>query len=163
MVIISDTSPISNLIQIDKLEILQKLFGQIVIPPHVDKEVLELINFGFDIAVYEHADWIQIINPIDITLVEELEKELDKGEAQAIVIGQELKADLLIIDERIGTNKAKKLGLKTIGLLGCLIEAKNQNIIKKVKPLVEKLESQAGFYIGNRLKNVIYELVNENT
>jgi len=67
----------------------------------------------------------------------------------------------LIIDERLGTKKAKSFGLKTIGLIRCLIEAKQQNIIKDLKPIVEELEYKAGFYIGDHLKNKIYKIVNE--
>jgi len=56
MVIISDTSPISNLIQIDKLEILEKLFKKIIISPYVDIEIKKLSKFGFNLNKYINAE-----------------------------------------------------------------------------------------------------------
>ncbi len=77
----------------------------------------------------------------------ELRKELDRGEAEAIALALELKAEMLIIDELKGRNRAELAGLKIIGLLGTLIEAKKRNLIEAVKPLMEDLVDKAGFKI----------------
>lgn len=161
MVIISDTSPISNLIQIERLDILQGLFQQIIIPPHVDTEIKALAKFGYSLDSYINADWIIIYTPKNQLVVQQFEQDLDRGEAQAIAICQEIGANLLIIDERLGTKIAKSHGLKTIGLIGCLLEAKKKTIIKAVKPILKSLELQAGFYIGKRLKQYVLQLAGE--
>lgn len=67
----------------------------------------------------------------------QLEKELDKGEAESIALAYSIKADYLLIDEIKGRTIAEKLGLKIVGLIGVLIEAKNKNIISTVKPLLD--------------------------
>ncbi len=160
MIVISDTSPLSSLIQIDRLTLLFQLYNKIIIPPAVNIEISKLTQFGVDLSEYHSAKWITISNPIDTMIVKKLEKDLDKGESEAIAIAQELKADLLLIDERLGTRQAKALGLNTIGLMGVLVQAKNKGIVTEIKPIIEDLES-IGFYIGEKLKNHILNLVKE--
>lgn len=160
-IIVSDTSPISNLIQIRQLELLRELFCQIIIPNFVNKEICDLEKFGYDLSDYKEADWIKTCIPTDNELLNELEMELDKGEAEAIVLSKELKSDLLLIDERLGTKRANEFGLKTIGLLGCLLECKKRGILIDVIPIVERLENETGFYIGMKLRSLVRKLSGE--
>lgn len=70
---------------------------------------------------------------VDFALVRTLSKELDTGEAEAIALAVELKADRLLIDERLGRSAALRLGLKITGVLGILVAAKRNNLIQEVK------------------------------
>lgn len=160
-IIISDTSPVSNLIQVEKLDLLKELFHSVIIPPFVDKEIRALSNFDINIESYEKADWIKIIVPKDIDLIKSLEFELDRGECEAIALSKELNSDVLIIDERAGNDVAHQHGIHTMGLIGCLIKAKQEGIIVEVKPYLEELENTAGFYVDKKLKKYVYEMVNE--
>ncbi len=87
--------------------------------------------------------------------------EIDEGESEAIVLAIEMGADYLLIDERIGTNKAREKGLETIGLLGVLIKAKEKGIIEKVETILDDLMNKAGFWIGEKLKERVLKEVNE--
>jgi len=87
--------------------------------------------------------------------------ELDPGEAEAIALAKELKADLLLMDERRGRRVASRLGLRFVGLLGILVEAKHKGLIKAVKPILDSLITKAGFWLGNRLYTRILETVGE--
>ena len=60
MIIVSDTSPVSNLILIRRLDILQKLFSEIIVPPAVDAEIRALRQFSIDLSEYENDEWIKI-------------------------------------------------------------------------------------------------------
>jgi len=53
MIVVSDTSPVSNLILIRRLIILRELFAEVIVPPAVDAEVRALKNFGKDLSEYE--------------------------------------------------------------------------------------------------------------
>lgn len=161
MIIISDTSPIANLLQIRKLELLKLIFGRIIIPPTVDKEIRELEKFNMDLEEYHKGKWIEIIYPKDMMLLKQLKEELDEGEAEAIVLAKELHADFLLIDERLGTKKAKDQGLNTIGLLGVLMKAKEEGLISYVKPIIEELEKEAGFWISDKLRKMLLKVAGE--
>src|SRR5207244_3804846 len=80
--------------------------------------------------------------PTDAARVAELRTRLDPGEAEAIVLALELKADALLIDERRGRQVAAQLGLRPIGVLGVLAAAKSRNLIPAVAPLVEQLRDR---------------------
>lgn len=147
MIIVSDTSPISNLLRIGQLSILKNLYSCVIIPQRVYQELRALTTFGIDLTLIESADWIKIQVVLDQALVSTLLSELDPGEAEAIVLAIELKADRLLIDERIGRNVAKRYGLNITGLLGVLVAAKQNSLIPEIKPLLNQLISQAKFRI----------------
>lgn len=161
MIIVSDTSPVSNLILIERLDILQKIFSEIIIPPAVDVEIRALENFGTDLSRYETAEWIKIIAPTDLQKVRILQTNLDEGEAQAIALALELNCDLLLMDERIGTNIARQEGLQTVGLVGVLIKAKEQEVIENVSSIISDLKTEAGFWLNENLERRILEEIGE--
>ena len=161
MIIVSDTSPVSNLILIGRLDILQRMFSEVVVPPAVDKEIRALEQLGKDIREYRNAKWIKILTPSDLQKVNRLRNRLDKGEAQAIALALEINCHLLLMDERIGTSIARDEGLKTVGLVGVLIKAKQQQIVNDVKPILTELKDNAGFWLGRDLENKILEELGE--
>jgi predicted nucleic acid-binding protein len=63
MIVVSDASPLSGLILIDKLQLLQQIFQTIVIPPKVHGELLALEQFGHSITAFKAADWIFVKHP----------------------------------------------------------------------------------------------------
>ncbi|MEB3338212.1 MAG: DUF3368 domain-containing protein [Leptolyngbyaceae bacterium] len=161
MIIISDTSPISNLVLIGQLPILKALYQQVIIPEGVFQEILALETFGIDTSFLQAADWIDVQPASDRALVETLESELDRGEAEAIALAIELRADRLLIDERIGRRVAQHYGLKITGLLGVLVSARQENLISELKPILDQLIRQAKFRVHPDLYRQILQDVNE--
>lgn len=161
MIIVSDTSPVSNLILIERLDILQKLFAEIIVPPAVDTEIRALAQFGKDLGEYETAEWLKVVMPTNQQKIQKLQADLDEGEAQAIALALELNCDLLLMDERIGTQIARLEGLQTVGLVGVLIKAKEQAIIKEVGEILFDLKNDAGFWLNEKLERKILEQLGE--
>jgi len=158
MLIISDTSPITNLIRINRLDLLKLLYTEVVIPEKVQDE---LLNYENQKTELEKRAWIIVKKVSNSNEVKKLEAELDAGEAEAIVLAKELDADLLIIDERKGRKIAEANGLKIIGLLGVLIQAKRKGYVKDLKPLLNELIDSVGFRVSKKLYNRILKEVNE--
>ena len=158
MIIISDTSPVTNLIKIGELDILRKLFQTIVIPQIVYEELCVLDKQK---AILEQNDWIKVIALKDSTLKTALLLEIDKGEAEAIALAIELNADYLLIDEQAGRAIAEKLGVKITGIIGILIQAKQKGFIIQVKPYLERLINEASFRISSHLFKNVIALLNE--
>jgi len=135
MLIIADTSPLSYLILIQTIEVLPRLYGQIIIPPEV---VGELQSIAGPDAVREWATkpptWLDVRVPksIDATL------RLGAGERAAIALAGELKADRLLIDEHKGRVAALQRGIPIAGTVAVLRDAALGGLID-LKSSLEKL------------------------
>lgn len=161
MIVVSDTSPIGNLLQIGMLHLLEAVFTKVIVPPTVHQEVLELQSFQIDINAYKIANWIVIQRLTSLGGIDTLLETLDQGESEAILLAKEIHADWILIDERAGTKKAEEMGLQPIGLIGVLIKAKEKGLINKVTPLIEAMRVEAGFWISNRFLEKIKTELNE--
>lgn len=148
MLVISDSSTITNLIQIGELSILEKLFSEITIPRKVYEELAIYENQK---AQMDFLDWIVVDTILNVAAVAKLAEVLDPGEAEAIILAQETNADFLVIDERKGRIVAQELGINIVGLLGILIRAKRAGHITRLKPLLDQLIRDVGFRVGRNL------------
>lgn len=161
MIVVSDTSPINNLAAIGALDLLKELYGTVVIPEAVYQE---LTDPDFPVAgatEVQTLEWIQTQAVSNRVLIEALSSELDPGESEAIALALEIKADQVLIDERRGRLVAARLDLRYTGILGVLVEAKAQELIVAVKPLLDALMSQAGFWIAKPLYESVLVFVEE--
>lgn len=84
-----------------------------------------------------------------------LRHDLGAGEAEAIVLARECNADFLLIDERLGRSAAKSLGLKVVGLVGILIEARERGLIADAESLMNRLHDEAGFWISEDVRKLV--------
>lgn len=151
MLVVSNTSPLSNLAVIGKIALLQQLYPKIFIPPVVHDELMRLHEIQPIITSSLAAEWLEIQTPTNLQLIETLQQTLDPGESEAIALALQLKVDRLLIDERLGQTIATQYGLSIRGILGILINAKDQGLIPALKPLLDQLISQAVFRIGQSL------------
>jgi predicted nucleic acid-binding protein len=84
-------------------------------------------------------------------LVTALRRDLDRGEAETIALALELGADLTLLDEREGRHAAQLLGLRVVGVVGILLEAKANGTIHTIRPHLRALRQTAGFYLSEPL------------
>jgi uncharacterized protein len=138
------------------------LYQKIIIPKTVYDE-LERLEAGNkrNIDKIKQSNWIEIVAVKENDLISVLLLTLDKGEAEAIALAKELKADLLIIDELKGRKCAEQLHLNIIGLMGILLLAKQKGLIKSIKEFLIESQEEAGFWISEKLFNATIELANE--
>ncbi|MDJ0800857.1 MAG: DUF3368 domain-containing protein [Calothrix sp. MO_167.B12] len=161
MIIVSDTSPINNLAAINQLDLLRQLYTTVIIPEAVYQELTATEITVAGATEVQTLDWIQTRQVTNLILVNILRNELDGGEAEAIALAIELNADQILIDERRGRMVAARSNLNYVGILGILIEAKGQELIVEVKPLLDALIDRAGFWVTEPLYNRVLQLVGE--
>lgn len=108
-----------------------------------------------------NASWVKRRTVKNKQLVTSLHRDLDQGEAESITLALELRADLILLDERDGRNAARCLGLRVIGVLGILLEAKQTGLIETVLPHINALRQKAGFYLGEEVYRTFLALAKE--
>jgi predicted nucleic acid-binding protein len=143
MIVFSNTTPIIALSSIQRLQLLPKLLGEI----HLVTEVIDECAAGGSIAVpaLKGIDWIKPVQSTPIHHASVL-LELDKGEKHTLDMASKYKADLVIIDEKIGRNMAEYLGLHVTGTLGILLKAKQQGMIPSFSDCVKAMQAQGIYY-----------------
>ena len=162
MTVVSNTSPILNLAAIGETGLLEKLYASLHVPFEVAAEIQRLreSQLRFQSAYMpSFVDVVTLQNP-QVAIV--LSGELDPGEAAAIALASEMQAGLLLMDELRGRTVARRLGIPTLGLLGILKLAKQQGVVPAIAPLMEKLEQQAGFWVGRVLRERVLREAGED-
>lgn len=136
MIIISDTTPLHYLILLEKADLLEKLFGKIIIPKAVFREMRhDKTPEAVHKWIARLPEWIEIKKPS----AEHLKKvaELGKGETEAIALAIETNADAILMDDRKAIREARKNNLLVLTTLGILELAAAKNLIDFPQTLTE--------------------------
>ena len=113
MIVISDTTPLISLLKINRIDLLEKLFGDVLIPQAVFEELTIDERFRLEADQIRQKKFI-VVKPVNNPESANILKRatgLDQGESEAIVLTDELKADLLLMDEAKGRNVSTQMGL----------------------------------------------------
>jgi predicted nucleic acid-binding protein len=151
LIVVSDTSPVLNLARIGRLDLLALLYHHVIIPSAVYEELIRSKSDLPPAVDLASQPWLTVATAKDRNRVNGLLEDLDPGEAEAIVIAIELRADLLLVDERRGRRVASAAGLAITGLLGVIATAKRAGLVELAKPLLDELIQSARFWIGPEL------------
>lgn len=146
-VVVTNTTPIIALSLVGQLRLLEWLYGEILVPPAVQAEVLAGGRRRVGVVELQEASWLRQVTLSDPRRADLL-ADLDRGEAEAIALAQELNADLLIVDERLARRHAQRLGLTITGTLGVLLRAKKQGLVVEIGPLIEQVQ-RGGIRLGD--------------
>jgi predicted nucleic acid-binding protein len=160
MLVVADATPLIALARIEHLDLLLTLFNKIIIPEAVYDEVVFNAPNRPGAQAVKKAEWIEIRQVADKNRVSYLRADLDSGEAEAIVLAEELSANWLLVDEPKARLAAQLLGLRFIGTVGLLVLAKQQGYIAEVRPLLDALTSQ-NFYLSQRIYQAVLKQAEE--
>lgn len=154
MIVIADTSPINFLVLIGEQEILPALFGQVIIPQVVFRELQAAATPpAVRQWLADRPQWIEIS---EMTFRSDPALSyLDEGEREAIQLAEELKADLLLVDEKTARREAARRNLSTSGTLGVLDRAAEKGLVDFVQAL-QNLK-QTSFYISPSVEQFFLE------
>jgi predicted nucleic acid-binding protein len=151
MIVISNTTPLIALAVIRRFDLLRQLFDTIYIPEAVYQEA---VVAGREQGGAKHelssATWIEIRAVQGHQAVHALLSELDRGEAETIVLAQEMGADWVLMDEKKGRRQLAKLGLPKVGTVGLLLKAKQLGLVSRIRPDIEQLRRN-GFSLSQNV------------
>ena len=161
MIIVSDTTPISELAKVEYLDLLPQIFGKVVIPQGVFNE-LQIGQHPVAFIVQNLA-WLEVVTVDNQQLVEELQKSfnLHLGESEAIALAEEIGASQLLIDEKAARKVALRRKLPIIGTMGILLLAKRRGLLDSVKDVLNEMQAK-GTRISVRLYEQVLTLAGEN-
>ena len=148
--VVSDTSPIRGLTHLGRLDLLRTLFGEVLIPPAVERELRRATRRFAPLDV-ELLKSLTIRSPSNSVLVSKLAEGLDAGESEAIALALEVGAESVLLDERRGRAAARRLGLVPVGILGLLLQAKTLGLVPEIRPLLQDLRDNANFFLTEAL------------
>lgn len=148
MIVVSDTSPLNYLILIDQIDLLPKLFGEVVIPQ------LVLNELGGDGAPKTVIEWLKSLPEWLVVKPDVLSdpyglSHVDAGEREAILLAAEMSADLVLLDDRKARIAAKKIGLRITGTIGLIDKAAQRGLVD-LEGIIHRLAS-TNFYISDEL------------
>lgn len=150
--IISNTTPLINFTEIGRIEILESLFGTLIIPPAVTNE-LAAKSMLFPLAAQVASLlFVKTTAPEDHLLVKSLMTRVHPGEAECLALAMEHPGALLLLDDLGAREIAASHGLLYTGTLGCLIEAKKRGLIPEIETVIQELKTKARFWISDHLE-----------
>lgn len=143
MIVVSNSSPLFYLYLLGRLDLLQKLYTEIWIPNAVYREMVLQAKDKDRAQAIDNAKWISLTVLKSSSKVIDLCRKtgLDRGEAEAICLAFEKKADIVLIDERDGREYAESQGLYVMGVVGVLLTAKTAKLLPKIKADLDKLRT----------------------
>lgn len=149
---IADTSALSALCRIGRLEILRLRFPLVIVPHAVrmeleaadDRDLLGMIDQACEARWMRFADspmpdWQAPIG------------RLGAGETAALALAVGMPGAVLLMDERRGRRAARLLGLTTTGVLGLLMWAKQDGHLESLSQAIHDLRTKDSFFIAPEL------------
>jgi len=158
---VSNTSPLSNLAIIGRLDLLKQRYEVVRIPPTVAAELSRLSHVAGKarITAALAKGWLIVEEPA--VTPPQPEFPLDPGEREAIALARAVQADVLLIDEKRGRAVARRAGLTVAGVLGELLHAKLSGRLPALRPELQRLRSEAGFFIDAEIEEFILSQAGE--
>lgn len=159
--IISNTTPISNFLKLGRIDILKSLFPRIHIPPAVKQELDDYFSENTVWNACLQKDYFIIQKIRSLLTVQQLVMNLHIGEAEAICLYLEQKADLFLMDDKDGRKCAELNKIQLTGTIGLLLMAKRKNLIESVRRPLEDLRTNHCFWVSEAMIHRAMQLANE--
>ena len=153
MIVVSDTTPLISLLKINQLDLLEKLFGEVLIPEAVFNELTVDERFQLEAQLIRQKEFIAVkpVNNLESVSILKRATGLDQGESEAIVLTDELKADLILMDEAKGRKVSAQMGFQIMGTIGILMAAYEEQELtaEEAREWIDGLQ-RAERHIGQR-------------
>ena len=160
--VVSNTSPLSNLAIVGRLDLLRDQFDSVLVPSAVHRELMRL-EHGPAARLLDAAfsdNWLRV-TPLLGPIPPHLSAGLHPGEAEALALALECNAGLTLLDDGDARRRAMEAGLKISGVLGVLLRAKRNGQISSLLEEIRRLRKDAHFFIAPRLEKELITAAGE--
>ncbi len=157
--VIVNTSPLQYLFQVDLLDLLPELYGEVLIPEGVVAELRSGIKRGVVLPDLTSLTWLRARGTRSATVLP-LAAGLGLGEREVLALALEMDDPLVILDDGLARRFAQRLRLRLTGTLGLLLKAKQLGRIESIRPYVDRLEA-LGFRLDPVTRGSVLLLANE--
>jgi len=151
--VVADTGPLIAFGRIEKLDLLPRVLGEVLVPASVAAECVVDMEKPGARAIRDALRARLLIRCPDPAPPQTPFPVLDAGESAAIRLALKLSAAVLI-DERTGRTIAAKLGLGVIGSAGVLLAAKKHGLIQSIGPVLDSMAAN-GYHLSDTLVRAI--------
>lgn len=151
MIVVADTSVILNLCCVGQADILPALFQRVWIPDEVRAEFERLSQNQPRFRGLTLPNWALVQQAAPVSAQLAAMPGLHAGETAALALALESHADAVLMDESAGRRAAQLLGMPVIGVLGVLLQARKARLLPAIKPVIQRLETEAGFWLAPAL------------
>ncbi len=158
MKVISDTGPLSALGKLERLDLIGKLYGEILIASEVQDEIKAGVRLN-----YKHCYLlVKLIQQGQLRVIEPIESEptfqrpIDLGEIATIRLALQEKADLVLIDDRDGRKEAARLGIAIKGTVGIVLDAFERGSLsaREAEKLLRTVGNRRDIWISKKITEV---------
>lgn len=151
MIVVADTSVILNLCCVEQAHLLPALFHKVWIPDEVRVEFERLSVHQPRFHGLSLPTWALIQPAVPVPARLAGLPNLHAGETAALALALSGNADAVLMDESAGRRAAHLLGMPVIGVLGVLLQARKSGLLPAIKPVLQRLETEAGFWLSPAL------------
>lgn len=157
--VITDTSPIQYLYQINQLNLLPILYGQVKMPQAVADELAQGRAKDIQLPAPDSLSWSTLYSVPSPILVPEI-PNLGAGEREALSLATTIPDSLIILDDALARTYAQQLNVRTTGTLGVLLKAKQAGYVSAIAPLLDELNT-LNFRLAPATRAAVLKLANE--
>ena len=159
--IVSNTTPLSNFLHLERMDILQQFFEEIHIPFAVKKEIEECFQGNVQWRKSLDDRFICVHHISSSFMLNDSFQFLHQGEAEALSFCLERKAELCLLDDKDARTVAGLHGINITGTLGLLIKAKKEGLVSAVQPFMDTLREEHSFWISDKMYRHVLQLADE--
>jgi len=149
---VSDAGPVIHLSWIDHLSLLDRLYGEVLLPDAVHDEVLAAPPETPGVEAIQEALNRGRLRAVPLALT-----ALGAGEREAILLAEQVGADLLITDDAVARRTASARGVRSTGTLGVLKDARMHGFVPAVVPLILELRRRGQWFSEELIQEVLRE------
>ena len=159
--VICNTSPLQYLHQIGLLHIFPALAGRVIVPQAVVEELAQGLAAGLNLPDLPTCEWVVVRRPVSVSALP-LITDLGPGETEVLMLALESQDSVAILDDALARRVAESQGIRVIGTLGVLLNAKRAGHVSSIREYVDQLEALR-FRLAPHTRTAVLKLADELT